>query len=443
VALDIDPTQPFRSHERLVALIKAVFTAEPTDEAVWLEWKSPLDLRTPEGQFSVARQILGFANRPPEVAAPWAGGHAYLVVGAEPGSLAGMTPIDPAVLEPMIRPWVGTGPNSPRWHPTWVVVDGLSVLVVDVGPPRPGDAVLPLRKSHPRARAGTILVRNLGSVDPAGPADVDALSARAGAGRRRVAVEVYAKPGAEPLRALRYRKEDVDAWVEQRRQALLRSLSPSPPPEPPGLAEPGARFRGIEAALSGLYKADDRRIDEYRDEVEAHLAACKEELFGLAVSSLMDKEMARLQLGVRNRTETNFPDVEVVLHIAGRVRGLEDLHVELPAKPRRFGTVASGLGQFRFPTGLGIPDLGAYDLGTGPIIDNSGSVTITFPVVDLRPMGTADLDDVDLLIPADGATSLTATWTATSSGADGVAEGTLELPIHPEPVNIGDLLPPP
>jgi hypothetical protein len=353
-----------------------------------------------------------------------------------------MTPVDPAVLEPMIRPWVGTGRSSPRWHPTWVVVDGRSVLVIDVEPPRPGDPVLPLRKSHPRARAGTILVRNLGSVDPAGPADVDALSARAAAGRRRISVEVYAKPEAQPLRALRYRKEDVDAWVEQRRQALLRSLAPSPSPEPPDLAEPGARFHGIQAALSGL-KMDDRTIDEYRDEVEAHLAACKEELFGLAVAGLMDKELARLQLGVRNRTDTNFPDVEIVLHIAGRVRGLEDLHVELPAKPRRFGTVA-GLGEFRFPTGLGIPDLGStYDFGTGPTIDNSGSVTITFPVVDLRPLRTADLDEVDLLVPADGATSLTATWTATSSGADGVAEGTLELPIHPEPVNIGDLLPPP
>jgi hypothetical protein len=60
--LDIDTTQPFRSQARLVALVRAVLTAEQTDETVWLEWKSPIDLRASDGQFSVARQILGFAN---------------------------------------------------------------------------------------------------------------------------------------------------------------------------------------------------------------------------------------------------------------------------------------------------------------------------------------------------------------------------------------------
>jgi len=444
VALDIDPTQPFRSHDRLVALIKAVLTAEPTDEAVWLEWKSPLDLRTPEGQFSVARQILGFANRPPEVAAPWAGGHAYVIVGAEPGSLAGMTCIDPAVLEPMIRPWVGTGAKAPRWHPTWVVVDGHSVLVVDVEPPQPGDPAFPLRRSHAKGTAGVIFVRHLGSVDPATAEDVDALGARAGSSRRRIAVDLYVDPEIEPLRALRYRDEDVDTWIEQRREALLRSLTPSAP-KPADGRDTATGVRGIQAALSGLYKADERSVDEYRAEVEQHLAACQDQLFGLAALGIVERELARLRLHVRNRTETNLPDVEVVLHIAGHVRGLEGVEFELPAKPRPFGSMTGGIGGIRLPTGFDIRDLASRyeDFQPRPIINNGGSVTITFPAVDLRPKGTAALDEVDLLIPADAASERRATWRATSSDADGVAEGALEIPVHPEPVNMRDILPPP
>ncbi|MFD1938386.1 hypothetical protein ACFSKW_43620 [Nonomuraea mangrovi] len=51
-----------------------------------LEWKSTLELDKKTGWHHIARAIVGFANRMPDIAAAYAEGRAYLVVGIEPGN---------------------------------------------------------------------------------------------------------------------------------------------------------------------------------------------------------------------------------------------------------------------------------------------------------------------------------------------------------------------
>lgn len=60
----------------------------------WLEWKSRLDVAKAEGTFAVPKAILGFANWMPDVAAQWAEGHGYLLVGVEDEALHGVTTDD-------------------------------------------------------------------------------------------------------------------------------------------------------------------------------------------------------------------------------------------------------------------------------------------------------------------------------------------------------------
>lgn len=74
VAVLIDSRMPLRSSEELAGLVNAVVAASANDETDWLEWKSGLDLKRKENQVTIARHILGMANRRVADAARQAGG---------------------------------------------------------------------------------------------------------------------------------------------------------------------------------------------------------------------------------------------------------------------------------------------------------------------------------------------------------------------------------
>lgn len=79
----------------------------------------------------------------PEQAAQWAEGYAYLVVGAEPGSRPGTTPVDPGDLTDRVRAYVDDRIGS---HPQYIDINGAKVLVIAVDPPKSGDPMHTLRK---------------------------------------------------------------------------------------------------------------------------------------------------------------------------------------------------------------------------------------------------------------------------------------------------------
>jgi hypothetical protein len=93
-----DVSHPFRYPSELRRLVEAVRGAGGYDETRWIEWKRTLELTATAGIRHIAKQILGFANRDPQIAAMWAGGYAYLVIGASPDALEGVTQVDPEQL---------------------------------------------------------------------------------------------------------------------------------------------------------------------------------------------------------------------------------------------------------------------------------------------------------------------------------------------------------
>src|SRR6185312_4320544 len=85
MTLRIDVSRALTTHEERAALVRAVVVAEPEDELDWIEWKIAGDLSKRPTQGTIARHILGMANRLPDRAALHAGGCGYLILGAEPG----------------------------------------------------------------------------------------------------------------------------------------------------------------------------------------------------------------------------------------------------------------------------------------------------------------------------------------------------------------------
>jgi hypothetical protein len=189
--VQIDLTRELRTPNALAQLVYAVAKASPNDELDWIEWKSSYDLTDRPTQGTIARHILGMANRRPEQARLHAEGCGYLVIGAEPGKVTGVAELDPADLSQAIRPYLGA--EGPVWTPGYIPLTRVSVLVVVVNAPRSGDRIFALEKQFtartPEGQsktylAGTIFVRHHGKTEQADPGDIRALEARLLAPRR-------------------------------------------------------------------------------------------------------------------------------------------------------------------------------------------------------------------------------------------------------------------
>lgn len=228
MTLRIDVSRALATHEERAALVGAVVDAQPEDELDWIEWKIAGDLSKGPTQGIIARHILGLANRLPERAALHAGGWGYLIMGAQPGSAPGITKVDPASLGQGVQSWLGT--EGPAWWPYYDEEQGISVLVVTVAPPEPGQRIFTLRKDltvttpgggskgYP---AGTIFVRHPGRTEIAGPGDIRALEDRYAA----PSLESARSAEANTRRSLEIQQERQAAEEMERRRARLMEIA--------------------------------------------------------------------------------------------------------------------------------------------------------------------------------------------------------------------------
>jgi len=116
VVLAIPTSTALRGTSDLRQLVEAVVKAGTHDEADWIEWKGPLDLTAKAGCCTVARTILGMANRDPERARVICEGLGYVVIGAEPGTVHGLSSVDHATLDQLIER-TSAAPRGQPGHP--------------------------------------------------------------------------------------------------------------------------------------------------------------------------------------------------------------------------------------------------------------------------------------------------------------------------------------
>src|SRR5258708_7188798 len=224
MAVQIDTSRAVRTTGELARLVQEIAQALTADELDWIEWKSGYGLREKPTEGTMAGHILGMANRQPEEALLHAEGCGYLVIGAEPGNLCGVTAIDPSDLDQGLQPYLG--PEGPAWSPHYVQDGGVTVLVITVEPPRAGHRIFTLQKEFTvtNARgdaktylAGTVFVRHRARTVQAEPGDIRALEERFAAPAQEA--EVYARRTLEIAEA-RQAAEEAD-----RRRRGLAELS--------------------------------------------------------------------------------------------------------------------------------------------------------------------------------------------------------------------------
>ncbi len=182
MAFKVETSRALRTHEQLVALVRAVVAAAAPDETRAVEWKATFqDLLSHDASFAIGRAVLGLANRSVIAAQAAFEGVGYVVIGAEPQNLVGVAVPDGADISGAIARYVGR--THPLWEPRAIDIDGVSVLVVTVESPKKGDRIALLQKSFqpprgPLVPEGTVFVRYPGATERAPRADLEMLQDR-------------------------------------------------------------------------------------------------------------------------------------------------------------------------------------------------------------------------------------------------------------------------
>lgn len=449
--LSIDTTRPVRSRADQQALVRAVLAASADEqETRWLEWKGPLELdgKDATGRATIAKAVLGFANRDPGVASRAMGGCAYLLAGVAPGEVPGVEAVDAAQLEAQVATYVG---RNIDWRADYVEVNHRSVLVVTVEPPQWGDPVHPVRKTFnpsdrrsPVLQRGTVFVRHQASTDPADDADMDMLSRRA-ARRPGDQLEVAVGPAPETgLRAADVSAGAIERYISQQQARLLAPLAHAGRQSPHG--------RGGMGSIIGVsgWDGEYRREEDYRAEVNRYVEKLRAELPSVLRARAVLHGLARLRLQVVNTTDTTFTQVRVEAKLPpnlwatdwqGDVRGKE----EPPAPPTPYGQARrSDPGRYR---GIGLSAVRSMVPGAlaaarwRPDVERrNDAVYVEYVPEDVRAQGVTPLPSVWLLLSDAGSETVEVRWEATATNADRRLSGTITVPITQPAASIEELL---
>ena len=420
------------SDEQLRSLATEVRDDITDTETDWLEWKSALDLTTAAARFEVSRQILGMANRVPALAQRNCGGYGYILVGVEQGAMPGTDRFDPAQLHDWINPYIGA--TGPAWQPRHIRVGNITVLTIEVEPPRPGDSIHTLKKSFDRFDRGAIFVRSNGKTHPAEPEDIENLQQRS--------------QGAQLDLDLRLIGDRSISWFDK--QALTATIKRIADREQEAQLRQARQTQAADAHADAyprisrtmaliLASRDDRTIEQYVDEVTRWHTQWTKRAPERWISAYAASGHGAYSLSLTNLTDHNFTSVEVCLEIPGAqvITDLEEARTNLPTMPCPYG-------QSRWPSDLG----GVYkswfaDLEYPPTVwvdHGDDGAFVTWEVGDVRPEQTLDTDPLYVLVgEAPSARQLLVGWSATSKSVSGVATGVIELPLSGGPISFDDI----
>ncbi|MCX4231832.1 AlbA family DNA-binding domain-containing protein [Streptomyces ortus] len=472
-------------------LIKAVLGASAADETQWLEWKSTLDMSEAPGQFTVAKAILGFANRMPDVASRWAEGHAYLLVGVEPGNLCGTPQYDGANLFPWINKYVG---ESVRFDATYVPFDAGSgtqqVLFFNVAPPQWGDPIHALQREYKNFQNGTIFVRLPSQTLRARTVDIEALSTRLIRREHQMDIELAVADGA--FSDLHIDELQLEEILDAKRDELLsslprprRALSPDgvlrikssdgrsqaklsgqrgmsmkdleelghrrragdalTDDEQQALDDAGESLKAISAmAMQSVLSRDIRSPDTYRAEVDAYIEKCRQQLpSALCVTAARETP---LLLRIDNQTDLMLHQVQITVTLSpGQVPIMNAARnstvsnhfvMPWPEPPPAYGKK----NPMSWDSSLRVPPSMAALLGTShasrqPVIErpeivrSAEGLSIQFPPVDLRAHASVPLPAITLFGRGIVGDSTTVRWTATCTNLNGRQEKSLQIPV--------------
>ncbi|MDE9364443.1 hypothetical protein PZ938_02390 [Luteipulveratus sp. YIM 133132] len=455
----IDLTRAPLGELAAAALVRAVGALGDLAERHYLELKGPTDLASKVNKQKVAKFILGAANRLPAKAGEAFEGYGVMVIGITDEGIVGIPPIEMLELSKVVEPFLGA--SGPHWDIIRVPVSGSDneVLVVVVDPPKDGESPFVCRANGDGLQSGRIYYRGDGATREPTADEMDLLLAR-GAVRPSapVGLQVALTQWIVPL--IVDNEKTLEEFMDRVRAQLM---APVPAPKTPtagSIAIAGSSANSILAsALAGINSQGDllasmraeqpetRSVEEYVEAIDQWTAEVREWWPG-GVANFVSYMLAPCEIRIANETQTFLEDVELKIHLEGKVEALEyhrhgDRKVtwyddlEMPRPPRKWGPINRDLGLYSSSAFHAAQY--ARSANMTPMIPrfsksswkNSGSVTIQVDVGDLRPRATFESDDEEsvLILRGEASETVHGTWQATVRGYDEVFTGELSVEV--------------
>lgn len=430
------------------ALVTAVAQKGDLAERHYLELKSTLDLSTKKDKEKIAKFILGAANRMPDVAAAAFEGCGVMIIGVARGAITGIPPVEMMEISKVIQKYVGAA--GPRWDIVWVPVEGSTnqVLVIIVDPPKLGQPPFPCRGSGDSLTDGRIYIRADGETREANAEEVDLLIER-GSARAQVEVDFAVEVLGEIAFVAFDKESTVGEYVRKMRARLIDAMSrperrkiepASRAADLIGVPALGTAFSDLSLIGDPWMEPEQRSEEEYLESIDRwelrFRAAWRAALPKIAASQLRPAIVR-----ITNRTTTFFHDVEVNLHLEGAVFALDYINpewaddfsdLELPHPPRKWGPTRRSLDipNYANTNHLYTPSAMQY-VPRSISYKNDGSVDLNLDVGDLRPRGTYESEDEEIvLIVADRSlTSIRGTWELTARDHNDVYTGEIDVAV--------------
>jgi hypothetical protein len=378
-----------RRHSERLAIVEHILGTPGLQETDYLEWKTGYDLAKRPGAASTAKQLMAMANRDEKHAVRHAEGYAYVLLGVEPGNLAGVELWDSADIETWISRFAG--PDL-RYDEHYVQKDGKQVLFLTIDPPNQGDPLyhfregsedLETRKTIPEA---AIYVRHGSKAEPATSEDIARLTARAAPAADRAAVihDLSLELDTTDVAVIGARiltDETRDEWLRRWRADMLAKL-PKPSNDPYSL---GASF-----ALNPI--GENRSGERYAQEVDAYVQRVKAtpSLWQrIVMHNAIEQGRAKLGLTVRNDSAENYENAVMELTFVGlgRANIYADAHgadelLGIPDLPHEWGVSLST----KLAREIDVPVVTSRR-DTTPEVEEvgPGEVLVRYPELRIRP----------------------------------------------------------
>lgn len=452
---DIDATRAMRTDDELRALVEAIHGSPAgTQEKNWLEWKNGLDLTKAAGKFAVAKAILGFANRSVDQARSACEGIAYMVVGVEPGAAAGVGVVDHADLGQAIKTYV----NGTRWTPFYIPYEGVTVLVIVIEAPRPGDPIHTLQKTYNdgakyNAAAGTVFHRGTAQTEPAGTGEIDMLSKRLVQGIQKPQLALTLECTADPLTRISVEQEQLEDWL-RRREAYVRANNGKPPDRPPPRPKPQpnpARPRwttdyamnslsSVTGPMAMLRYADPKDAEEFEERVKGYLSKMRNLLLDNVVRDIvLDADANTVHFAVGNEMDDPMSGVQLTVRIpkSGLLVYTSPPSVDdLPPRPKW----PDPLDQMRASAIAGALRSHPVDFypHAGLVVEKEGVFELTWDVGDLRPGEWSGDFSATVIAGPNAPEQLGVELVARAMDRRGIRTMTEQLPVAPEAWTVDD-----
>ncbi len=427
-----DTSAPLAKPLDRLALVEYVFGSPALQENGSLEWKVGYDLSSRPDAAKTAKQLIGFANREVSRAGRTYGGHAYLLLGVEPGQAPGVPTWDAADIQRWLERYVEP---ELRYQPHYVQLGKDSILVLDVDAPAAGDPIFAMQTSGGDAsgtiREGTVFVRRSGISEPASAQEMRMLQDRLRAGTtEEPGLDFDLVANTDDLYAVAERlldEEKRDEYLDECHRKLLGSLPSS---------------RRDWSSILALSVSESRRPDDYAVEVQTFIDDCKARWWAFVADSLSRSEPSSFQLMIINDSDHGYTDVVVELSLP---ISRDEIHTSAeaaanyfdpPKEPVMWGerTILASIRDDLFPA------ISHVDLEAEP----DGTLLVRFPPLTVRPRSKHRLEELIVVLPPKWeGQDLIGRWRATAAGVKGDLPGEVVMPVmgfdeHESPTSAHD-----